>query len=97
MKKLTIALCVLVLSGCAAGPSKGEMEQALLTWMHENASKSMVIDDFKAGSCAKSESQPGYSCSLQAAVSHTGGKDTVQGTFVFDQIEGDWKVVGRTN
>lgn len=96
MKKTTVALAALMLAACSSGPSTGAMEEALLAWMHENADKSVEIQEFKNGDCAKSESLPGYACSVQAKVTYLGGRnDTVQGTFVFDEIDGKWKVVGR--
>lgn len=98
MKKTMAALAALMLAACSSGPSKGAMEEAFLTWMHENADKSVEIREFKNGDCEKSDTQPGYACSLQAKVTARRGayNDTVRGTFIFDQIDGEWKVVGRT-
>lgn len=98
MKKTTAVLTALMLAACSSSPPTGAMEEALLNWMHDNADKSVEIQEFKSGDCAKGGSQPGYACSVQAKITYLGGRnDTVQGTFVFDKIDGDWKIIGRIN
>ena len=97
MKKIAGVVAVLLLAGCSAGPSDGAMKDAFLNYMHEN-DPSSTIDQFSHGDCKKSESQPGYACSVQANVTYMKGANqaTMEGVFVFDKVDGDWKVVGRT-
>ena len=98
MKKLVGATVLLVLSGCSARPSSSAMEDAYLKYLQENDS-SITIEQFKHGDCAKAGNQPGYACSVQADITYMRGANhtTMEGTFVFDKIGGDWKVVSQTN
>ena len=99
MKKIAVVVAVLALAGCSSGPPSGDMEKAVLNWVHENADTSAEIQEFKTGDCAKSDSQPGYACAVQANITYMKGSrnDTMKGTFVFDKIDGEWSVVGRIN
>lgn len=98
MKKITAALAVMLLAGCSSGPSSDAMEEALLDWMHQIADRSATIEEFSHGDCTERGDSPGFACSVQARITYMGGRqqDTMEGTFVFDKIDGKWKVVGRT-
>ena len=97
MKKIAGAVALLMLAGCSSGPSSSAMEEAFLNYMHDNDT-SATIDEFKHGDCAKANDKPGYACSVQAKITYMRGAnhDTMEGTFVFDKIDGEWKVVGMS-
>lgn len=96
MKKIAGVVALLLLAGCSSGPSNSAMEGAFLTFLHEN-DPSASIDEFKHGDCAHSGDKPGYTCSVQAKITYMKGanKADMEGNFVFDKIDGDWKVISQ--
>ncbi|MCD9030859.1 hypothetical protein LDO32_03805 [Luteimonas sp. Y-2-2-4F] len=100
MKKIvmTTALAVVLASCSGGGPGKSDAEQALGQFFEQNAGVKPSFEDFKVGSCEKSESGPGYACSVTGTAEFALGsrkqREPLTGTFVFDRVGSEWKVVG---
>jgi hypothetical protein len=100
---LTIA--TIFVGGCSSGPSESAKQEALATYFKTQYGGNVEFTDFKTGECKKSDSSPGYACSIDAHYSATlklgpgvpdrTMRDSVSGVFVLDKVGNDWKIVGR--
>ena len=98
MKKILMAATAAVLlSACAAGPGKGDVEGALGRYVEEAGGADPVFEDLEVGKCE--EASPGYACSVTGKLTVAMGRrtqtDNLVGTFVFDEVDGEWRVVGQ--
>lgn len=100
MKHIAIAgIAALLLTSCAAGPGKGDIEKALAAYVQQGTGFMPAFKTLDIGKCAKDEGSAGYACSIDAEVELTvasSGRKTnehMTGTFVFDKLGDGWKVV----
>lgn len=98
MRLLALLPVGLLLVGCSAGPGKGDVEKALGQFFQQNAGIEPTFDDLEIGKCEKPDTGPGYACSVSGTAQFTLGtrtqSESLTGTFVFDEVGGQWKVVG---
>lgn len=99
MKKIAmVAFVGMALSGCSAGPGKGDVEEALTQFIQQNAGVQPTFEGLEIGECKKPESGPGYACSVSGTAKFQLGTRTqseqMAATYIFDKVGGDWKVVG---
>lgn len=93
---LFLAGLVASLAGCSAGPSKGDLQAALEKHVRDNGWDDAAVQDLKAGECKQSSSTAGFVCTVEfRAVANQGRfNEEMGGSFVFDQVEGKWRVAG---
>jgi len=93
------AIAALLLAGCAGGPGKGDVEEALRLYVKQAAMVEPTFEDLQVGKCKESGSGPGYACSVTGKMSIPMGRGTqtenMVGTFVFDKVDGQWRVVAQ--
>lgn len=96
---LMTAIAALLLAGCAGGPGKGDVEEAMRLYVQEAAGVVPTFEDLEVGKCKESGSGPGYACSVTGKMSVPRGRGTqtenMVGTFVFDKVDGQWRVVAH--
>jgi len=100
MKKFLITIAAgVMLAGCGnGGPSKSQVEAALIQHF-EQASGGMrtTFERLDVGACEKVEGGPGHACAVDGqAVIDVGGRaqrEALTATFVLDEVGGAWKVV----
>ena len=100
MKKILIAAsAALLLAGCSTGPGKGEVEEALGVFFQQAVGTTPAFEDLQVGECKAPSSGPGYACSVTGKATITMGSrsqtENLVGTFLFEEIDGEWKVMGR--
>lgn len=98
MRNGVIAVVGLMLAACAAGPGKGDVEQALAGFFEQTAGTRPTFEGLEVGRCQKAEGGPGYACAVSGqarfAVNGRVQQEPLTGTFVFDRVGDQWKVVG---
>ena len=101
MRALTLAaatFAAITIVGCSSGPSHGEMEAALKRGLEATTGAEITVNDVKFGDCEKAEGRPGYACSATGSVGFNimgmSQEMPVNATMVFDEIDGDWRLVG---
>lgn len=97
MKRILILASLLVgLTACSGGPSKGDLQSALEKHVRDNGWDDATVQDLKAGECRESSSTAGFVCTVEfRAVANEGRfNEEMGGSFVFDQVEGKWRVAG---
>ncbi|TDK26214.1 hypothetical protein E2F46_06345 [Luteimonas aestuarii] len=100
MKKMIVSIALTAtIAGCSGGgPGKSDVEQALANHFEQGAGIRPTFEGLEVGACAKVQGGPGHACSVSGrAAFNMGGRtqrETLTGTFVFDQVGGRWTVVG---
>lgn len=93
----TAALALMLTACTGGGPSKSEAEQALGQFFQQAAGVRPTFENLALGDCEKAGEGPGYACSVSATVVMDAGgrvqREPLSRTFVFDELDGQWKVV----
>lgn len=84
------------LAACSAGPSKGDIQSALEKHVQDNGWDDAAVQDLKTGECKESTATAGFVCTVEfRAIANEGRfNEEMGGSFVFDQVEGRWRVAG---
>lgn len=100
MKQLVIAVMLAAgLTACSgSGPSKGDIESALEHYVRDNGWNDAKVQNVKSGECKESTASSGYACTVNFRALANNGRfnEEMSGSFVFDEIDGDWRVAGAT-
>jgi hypothetical protein len=97
MKNWIVAVAMAAaLAACSSGPSKGDIQSALEKHVQDNGWDDAAVEDLKAGECKESTATAGFVCTVEFRTVANQGRFNEQmgGSFVFDQVEGDWRVAG---
>lgn len=94
---ITSALALMLTACTGGGPSKSEAEQALGQFFQQAAGVRPTFENLALGDCERAGEGPGYACSVSATVVLDAGgrvqREPLSRTFVFDELDGQWKVV----
>ncbi|MDH5824219.1 hypothetical protein QFW77_14655 [Luteimonas sp. RD2P54] len=95
---LLAAMAALLLAGCAGGPGKGEVEEAVRAFVEQTGGNTK-LEELEVGECKEASGRAGYACSVtgRATIRMAGHSQATAlvGTFVLEEIGGQWKVTGR--
>ncbi len=96
---LMAAIAALLLTGCSGSPGKGDVEDALSQFALDAGGTDPRFEDLEVGDCKEAGSRPGYACSVTGKLTMAIGRsiqtNDLVGTFVFDEVDGQWRVVGQ--
>lgn len=94
------AAAVAILVGCSGAPGAGEVEDAFGEFLQQQ-NPDATMEDFALGECRAMDERAGYACSITATVTYPVGFGVpaaprpLTSTFVFEQIEDQWRVMGK--